>query len=129
MPTCPTCKTQFSDGRFCPLDGTQLDGPSAQAVDRTGDVIAGRFKLLRKVGEGGMGVVYEAQHQYIHKRVALKLLRGDAWSDDRAVERLQKEARLTSALGHPNIVQVDDFGHAEDGSVYLATEWLQGDTL
>lgn len=76
-----------------------------------------------------MGVVYEAEQIHIQRRVAIKILRSDLAADVSAVERLQREAQLTSDLGHPNLVQCRDFGHARDGRVYLALEWLEGETL
>jgi len=73
-----------------------------------------------------MGEVYEAEHVFIHKRLALKLLRTDANVTDEAAERLYREANATSTIGHRNIVRIEDFGHAADGAVYLAMEWLDG---
>ncbi len=98
-------------------------------AERVGRVLADRYRLVRLVGRGGCGEVYEAEHIYIHKRVAVKLLRPHFASDPEAVQRLHREARATSAIGHPCIVQIEDFGTAEDGSVFLAMEWLEGVSL
>jgi len=84
---------------------------------------------VRKVGEGGMGEVYAADHVFIKKRLAIKLLRADVNVSEDAEERLYREANATSSIGHPNIVKIEDFGHAADGAVYLAMEWLDGITL
>ena len=129
MPSCPKCQARFDDGRFCPVDGEPLVGDAAYEEDRVGQAIAGRYRLLRKVGEGAMGEVYAAEHCFIRKRLAVKLLRREWAADGEAVQRLRREAHAASAIGHPNIVHVEDFGYAEDGTVYLAMEWLEGPTL
>ena len=100
-----------------------------EAADRAGQVLADRYRLIRLVASGGMGEVYEAEHIYIHKRVALKLLRPDLAREVEAVQRLHREAQATSAIGHDNIVKIEDFGYSDDGLVFLAMEWLEGETL
>ncbi|WP_428263474.1 serine/threonine-protein kinase [Haliangium sp.] len=126
--TCPTCGKAYADAVYCPADGTPLVHPNAGS-DRIGEVIGDRFRIMRKIGEGGIGEVFEAEHVYIHKRVALKLLRSHVPSRSEAAQRLHREARATSAIGHPNIVGIEDFGTAEDGQVFLAMEWLVGEPL
>jgi serine/threonine protein kinase len=96
---------------------------------REGQVLEDRYRLHELVGKGGMGEVYRAEHIHIDKRVAVKLLRGEASRDEKNVKRLQREARATSTIGHDNIVAIEDFGKAEDGTVYLVMEWLEGETL
>ncbi len=124
---CPTCGNRFEGGTFCEIDGTRLvSGPDD---DRSGSTIAQRYRLLRLVGEGAMGQVYEAEHTYIHKRVALKLLHSHVAKNQEVIRRFHQEARATSAISHPNIVKVEDFGSDSDGSVFLAMEWLEGETL
>jgi tRNA A-37 threonylcarbamoyl transferase component Bud32 len=127
-PTCPTCGRSDDAATFCPNDGTRLlrEEPTDE---RIGKVIADRYRIIRKVGSGAVGEVFEAEHQFIHKRVALKLLRAQVASDPQVVQRFQLEARATSAIGHENIVQIEDFGRAADGTVFLAMEWLDGETL
>ena len=88
-----------------------------------------RYRLVRHVGRGGSSDVFEAEHIHVGKRVALKLLRRELARDEHAVERLRREARTASAIGHRNIVNVEDFGVTADGTVYLAMEWLDGETL
>jgi len=121
--TCPTCRNDFAAGAFCPRDGTRLAGGEEAPV------LGGRYRLLRKIGEGGMGEVYEAEHVYIRRRVAVKVLRREMATDQQAVERLQREAQSTSGLGHPNIVDCFDFGYSDEGQVYLVMEWLDGENL
>ena len=121
---CPTCGGSFSDAVFCPRDGTRL----AQELT-TGEVLDGRYRLVREVGAGAMGVVYEAEHVQLHRRVAVKLIKHQLAGNPEAVQRLEREAQLTSDLGHPNIVQCRDFGFSADGRVYMVMEWLDGETL
>ncbi len=94
-----------------------------------GQVIADRYRLVRKLGEGGMGEVYEAEHIHIEKRVALKLLRAEIMSNAEAVTRFRQEARSASSIGHKNIIEIDDFGTLSDGRVYLTMEFLGGQPL
>jgi serine/threonine-protein kinase len=94
-----------------------------------GEVIGDRYKVLRKIGEGGMGEVYLAEHIYIEKKVALKLLRAEVLSNQEAVARFRQEARSASSIGHDNIIQIDDFGVLRDGRVYMAMEFLHGQPL
>lgn len=123
MATCPTCHGSFENATFCPRDGSRLE-----ANTDAGALIGGRYRLLRKVGEGAMGVVFEAEHASIRRRVAVKILQRKLVASAEMVERLRREAQVTSGLGHPNIVECLDFG-TEDGQVYLVMEWLDGETL
>jgi tRNA A-37 threonylcarbamoyl transferase component Bud32 len=93
------------------------------------NLIGGRYRILRKIGEGGMGEVYLAEHIYIEKRVAIKLLRADVLSNQEAVIRFRQEARSASSIGHDNIIQIDDFGTLPDGRIYMAMEFLEGMAL
>jgi len=105
-------------------------GKGAADVDPlVGQVVAGRFRVVRRLGKGGMGTVYEAEHAFIKKRVALKLLRAEITSNSEAVERFRREAMATSTIGHENIVKIDDFGLLDDGQVYLTMEYLDGAPL
>jgi serine/threonine protein kinase len=99
-----------------------------ERLDRE-QLIDGRYRLRRLVGVGGMGAVYEAEHTAICKRVALKILHPQFSKHADLVERLRREAQAASRIGHPNIVDVTDFGRTEDGSAYLAMEYLHGTDL
>ncbi len=125
---CPQCGAFYDAATFCPKDGARLQA-SSSADERVGQVIGDRYRIVRKVGEGGIGLVFEATHVYIHKQVALKLLRKQPAASEEAVQRLHREARATSAIGHPNIVKIEDFGVTADDSVFLAMEWLEGESL
>jgi serine/threonine-protein kinase len=94
-----------------------------------GQVIEGRYRVLGVLGEGGMGVVYEGEHLQLGRRVAIKALVRRLADDPVAIARLRNEARLASALGHPNIVEVYDMGTLPDGAPYLVMERLEGETL
>ncbi len=93
------------------------------------ELIDGRYRLRRLIGVGGMGAVYEAEHTAICKRVALKILHPQFSKHADLVERLRREAQAASRIGHPNIVDVTDFGRTDDGSAYLAMEYLHGTDL
>ena len=125
---CPMCGKQFTDAVYCPSDGVRLV-PAHDGAERIGNTIGDRYRIVRKIGQGGSGEVFEAEHVYIHKRVALKLLRSQLPSRAESIQRLHREARATSALGHPSIVGIEDFGTTEDGLVFLAMEWLEGEPL
>jgi tRNA A-37 threonylcarbamoyl transferase component Bud32 len=125
---CPMCGKQFSDAVYCPTDGVRLV-PEHEGQDRVGKTIDDRYRIVRKVGQGGSGEVFEAEHIYIRKRVALKLLRSQLPSRAEAIQRLRREAQATSAIGHPGIVEIEDFGTTEDGVVFMAMEWLEGEPL
>jgi serine/threonine-protein kinase len=89
----------------------------------------GAYHIVRLLGEGGMGAVYEARQETLERRVALKTLHPDAARNKDAVARFFNEAKVLSQLSHPCIVQVFDFGKAEDGTAYLVMELLRGEPL
>ena len=134
MPFCPSCNDTFPGGQFCPKDGTRLlpeeEGQDPRKRgDLVGQVVADRFRIVALLGSGGMGTVYEAEHTFIKKKVALKLLRPEITSNPEAVARFQREALAASTIGHENIVAIDDFGRLTDGQVYLTMEFLDGEPL
>jgi serine/threonine-protein kinase len=89
----------------------------------------GNYKIVRVLGEGGMGTVYLAEHPMIGKRVAVKMLRTDLGTDPGLVSRFFQEAKAVNEIRHPNIVDISDFGHTEDGIVYFVMELLEGESL
>ncbi|HKY37839.1 MAG TPA: serine/threonine-protein kinase [Polyangiaceae bacterium] len=104
--------------------------PSTPPVDPlVGQTVAGRYKILKLLGEGGMGQVYLAEHFAIEKRVALKVLRSEYAHKGDIVTRFQQEAISASRIKHPNVLDVFDFGQLENGCFYLAMEFLEGNDL
>jgi hypothetical protein len=91
-----------------------------------GTVVAGRLRIERVIGRGGMGVVYEAQHLHLQQRVALKVLYGDAAKDPESSARFVREAQIALSLTSPYIVRVHDLGVTDHGQPYIQMELLQG---
>jgi serine/threonine protein kinase len=91
--------------------------------------VVGSYKLVKKLGEGGMGEVYLAEHKYIARRTAIKFLLPELTSSTEVVERFFAEARATSAIDHPGIVQVVDCDVHRDGRAYIVMELLRGESL
>lgn len=95
----------------------------------TGSTLDGRYLVTRLIGEGGMGLVYEARHVVLGTRLAIKVLRPEMSEHPEALERLRREARAASAIGNEHIVEVRDVSQLEDGSTYIAMEYLDGTPL
>ena len=135
MKTCGTCGTRFTEPvAFCPNDGTptsdlQEDAAAPPVDPLLGRVIDGRYRVEKSIGEGGMGVVYLITHAVLGKRMALKVLRGEMAKDAEVVQRFMQEAQSATSIGHPNIIDISDFGRLPDGSVYFVMEILDGDSL
>jgi serine/threonine-protein kinase len=89
----------------------------------------GQYHLRRRIGSGGMGEVYLAEHQLLKRPCALKMIRPDAVTGPRALERFEREVRLTATLSHPNTVEIYDYGRSEDGTYYYVMEYLPGLSL
>ncbi|MBN8609707.1 MAG: protein kinase [Deltaproteobacteria bacterium] len=89
----------------------------------------GKYRVVREVGRGGVGVVYEAENTWTHRRVALKVLSGSAAADAPSRERFLREARTAGRLVHPNVVAMIDADMEKDGSIYIVQELLVGEDL
>jgi len=126
---CPTCGTEYPlSERFCPRDGTALRSANTQA-DLLGSVVADRYHILKKLGEGGMGTVYLAEHVKMGRKSALKVMNPGMNTDPDAIARFNREASNASRLSHPNICGIYDFGETPDGLIYLAMEFIEGSAL
>ncbi len=128
MKTCPQCGKSYDlDLKFCPRDGSALRGPSgASLIDQ---VIAERYLVLRKLGEGGMGQVYLAEHVKMGRKSAIKVMSPTMANDTEAVSRFNREAAHASRINHPNVAAIYDFGETPDGIIYLAMEYVDGEPL
>jgi serine/threonine-protein kinase len=132
---CPTCGRLFeADVRTCPHDGATLRADSTIAAPTLTDPLVGRvldekYRLDRRLGEGGMGTVYQATHLLIDRPVAVKVLHQRFVEDEAAQERFRREARAAGRLRHTNAVTVTDFGRTSEGCVYIVMELLEGRNL
>lgn len=108
----------------------ELEGATQPSVGLLPDspVRVGRYAVLRKLGQGGMGVVYVAYDEDLDRKVALKLLRGELSQDERGPARMLREAQALARLSHPNVVQVHEVGRWSDHD-YVAMEYVDGQTL
>ncbi len=101
----------------------------AQSDHLVGVVLGGAYQLVGCIGQGGMGAVYEAHHLRLQKRVAVKLIKQAQAGNGEALARFHREASVASRLGHPNLVNVLDFGTSDHGEPYLVMEYLDGEDL
>jgi serine/threonine protein kinase len=97
-------------------------------IGETPVVRIGRYKLIKKIGAGGMGEIYLGEDERLNRKVALKLLPAQFTQDADRVRRFELEAKAASALNQPNIITIYEIGE-EDGVHYIATEYIQGQTL
>ncbi|HET8734419.1 MAG TPA: serine/threonine-protein kinase [Anaeromyxobacteraceae bacterium] len=107
------------------MDGTPLSpGP-----DLVGQVLGDRYRVIARLGQGGMGSIYLAEHVTLGKKMAVKVLRPEYSRDAELLDRFQHEARAASQIGQENIVEVFDFGHTPEGQAYFVMEALEGESL
>jgi eukaryotic-like serine/threonine-protein kinase len=121
---CPQCGTCYDSGATqCTQDGTGL---KPVIVPR---LLAGRYRLERRLGQGGMGTVYAAVDTELERRVAVKLVREEVVGTSVAADRFRREARVAAGFSHPNVVVVHDFGVVAGTRAYLVMELLEGLTV
>ncbi len=115
---------------FPMADPTDPFETAAEAsIPRAGDRVAARYRVVREIGRGAMGVVFEVVHEKLDRTCALKVLLPHARSDESAVRRFEREAKILAKLSSPNLVQVLDVDRTETGVPYLVMELLEGETL
>jgi serine/threonine protein kinase len=116
-----------ADARFCPRCGTATVAAGADPV--VGKVIADRYLILERMGQGASGAIYKAEHTTLRKKVAVKILHIQLSQDESAVERFRREATTVGQIENDHILQVLDFGRTEDKRLFFAMEFLEGRTL
>ncbi len=99
------------------------------APDLVGKEIAGRYRIIKKLGEGGMGAVYRGEQISLKRAVAVKLLRPELGNNQMVLRRFNAEAEAVAKLSHPNTVNIYDFGQDSDGSLFIAMEFIEGRSL
>ena len=101
--------------------------PAAGSDPRIGALVADKYTIVRLIGRGGMGTVYEARHATLSRRFAIKFMQPEYALRPNSLLRFENEAKLAGSLEHPNLAAVMDYGRAEDGSPYLVMEYLDGE--
>jgi len=110
--------------RYCLTCGSDTEMNRKDAL--IGQTVVGKYKIEGQLGSGAMGTIYKAEQLMLGKTVVIKLLHKHLLSDPELIQRFQREARAASRLNHPNCVQIIDFGSTDDGSLYIAMEYIQG---
>jgi eukaryotic-like serine/threonine-protein kinase len=129
---CNTCSTENVEGaRFCANCGATLGTAEPAKNSLLGQVVGGRYNVKRVLGEGGMGIVYEAEQQMgtAVRKVALKTLHAHLSHDPSVSQRFHREVGTIASLEHPNTIKVYDFGATADGTLYIAMEFVAGKPL
>ena len=130
MNVCPLCRTEYGpDQETCPRDGARLGVPAVPGDPFIGKILADRYRVLRTLGEGGMGRVYLAEHVRMGRLSAVKVMSPALAPTPEAISRFNREASNASRINHPNVAAIYDFGETEDGTLYLAMEYVEGRTL
>lgn len=147
MKQCPKCQAEYADDdAFCGNDGTPLvvveevkatqetNSPSAAIQEAETDPLIGvlideKYELERRLGSGGMGIVYVARNKIIDEPVAIKILNPATDDDASMPERFKQEAEVATSIRHPNLVPVNDFGRTSDGLLYMVMEYVAGASL
>lgn len=105
-----------------------LSAPTQAPTSLIGRCI-GQYRILRKIGEGGMGAVYEATHESIGQRAAVKVMHQNLAEDEKNLARFLNEARAISMIKHPGLVKIFDYGQMPEGPAYILMEFLEGEAL
>jgi eukaryotic-like serine/threonine-protein kinase len=131
MRTCPQCERTYPDDiNTCPLDQTPLPKPVKATDAELAGSLTRKYRIIRRLGEGGMGTVFLAEQIAVGNRpVALKVLLRKLLDDPEFLLRFRNEAGSTGRIRHPNVVTIYESGQADDGTPYIAMEYLEGETL
>jgi serine/threonine protein kinase len=129
MSTCTTCMRDVGTGRYCPFCGAEALAAAPAGDPYVGQTVAQKYLIHQVIGRGGMGIVYSATHLSLDRPVAVKMLNRALLADPTVVARFHREARAASRLNHPNSISILDFGQTEDGTLFMALEFLPGRTL
>ena len=123
----------FEKNRIAALErGLDLKGEATSTAvpgELTGTVLGGKYRIGKKIGSGGIGVVYAAEHTTLGHEVAVKVLRGAAAKDGGEIARLRREAYIQVHIDHPNVARVHDLDQMPDGSMYVVMERMHGRSL
>ena len=126
---CPTCAREYGDADlYCPADGTTLQALTP-GDDLIGTVVADRYLITDKIGEGGMGRVYLGRHVRLPQNVAIKVLHSAMVRDATVVARFRREAVNASQIENEHVARVFDHGEVGDGLFYIAMEFVEGEPL
>src|SRR5579863_1057081 len=127
MKTCPACHSSYPPNyTVCPVDSAALVEVGTWSE---GTVVRGKYQILAKVGQGGMGSVYKALHVHFEELRALKVMSPEFAADPLFVRRFKQEAVITRKLQHSNAVRVEDIDQAEDGRPFIVMEYIEGHSL
>jgi hypothetical protein len=124
---CPQCLNEYeTSARFCPADGTSLRPKGSDSL--IGRVMAERYHILKRIGEGGMGRVYLGEHVKMNRQCAIKVMSPALVNDHESAARFAREASNAARIIHPNVAAVFDYGESE-GLIYLVMEYVEGEPL
>lgn len=129
---CPKCSADnIENARFCAKCGTLLPVQEEEEHDPLLGQTVGRYTIKRILGEGGMGRVYEAERAIagVTQRIAIKTLHPHLSKDGQIVARFNRECATVAQLKHPNTIRVEDFGQTDDGTLYIAMEFVDGTSI
>ena len=136
MRICPVCNNRFTDSvTYCPHDGAMLGDPDKSLDAGPGlhleldNRTVGPYRLQEVLAEGGMGIIFAAEHVRLGRKAALKMLKPEYAGNPKAIGRFFREARAVNEIRHENIIEITDFFEDEDGDNYYVMELLAGQSL
>ena len=127
---CPRCDRRLTEGdRFCGRCGLSRSTDGKPIDPLIGITVAGRYRIDRRIGVGGMGTVYLGVHERIGQQVAIKVLHERYAGDEQLTRRFEKEALTYGQVTHPNLVGLHDYGRTDDGTFFMVLEYCPGISL